>query len=114
MATQQTNGQKPRQTESAIAFPTQFKSRKKSAWPNGFSRRTRLSHEILPSEGLVAGRKPQAASTAKAQQAEAEGNPPATRDPRAQSGRTPPTSNAGAMTKVSAHEPRTETRLEIH
>jgi hypothetical protein len=44
MVVQRTNGQKPRQTESAIAFPTQFKSpEKKFPRPNGFSRRTRLS-----------------------------------------------------------------------
>jgi hypothetical protein len=55
MAAQRTNGRGPRQTESAIAFPTQcsmmslnLSPDKKSPWPTGFSRRARLSHEVLP------------------------------------------------------------------
>jgi hypothetical protein len=62
MAAQRTNDQKPRQTESAIAPPTvprplNLSPEKKFPRPNGFSRRTRLSHEILPT-GHWPGRRP--------------------------------------------------------
>jgi hypothetical protein len=53
MPVQRTNGRKPRRTESAIAIPTQFKSRQKVPTAQRVSRRTRLSHEVLPTLHLT-------------------------------------------------------------